>query len=654
MQQIPQATAEFYRQQQRIAEVTGREVARQWRQVGDDFDAGWEAVRASTVETVRSGMAASTRSAISYTPALLTEVSIAAPSVGAVNAAAFYQSAPDSTDLRSFFDAAPIRAKQAVAGGASSLRARSLAGAWLISKTLTALADTRRDVVSVDLAQRPSLTGYVRMLNGPSCKDCVILAGKWFRWNEGFERHPNCDCVHIPAKNQNWAQAEGFVSDPYEYFNSLSKAEQDRYFGKIGARTIRDGGDIYRVVNIQNRGLGVSRQAVRYGTPMKMRPQDIYDLGLSRNETIKVLQREGYITGPQVGGGNIVGRFREAYQNPISRPIVPGSKRDRVLRARETGVRDPLDRATMTAQERRLFDAVYQREYARKYGYLPRTIGQNSADLFSGKVGAKATADRLALLDAQISRQLSKIRPSQRSMLRLVDELGLNLDEFATGQAFRAVENRIGLAAIARTQTGSSGGGGKVPPRNPPASASEPFDKNYFPPNVPRNVRPFPDEPNWGKNPDAFEAYWRRRQDALGIGVVPESLKRQEIIFYERFIEAGHRPQLIPLGSGNPTNDFIWLDFVSGAREFEIKGVGSNRYSSISGRVSDAVKSAWKNHRVRKVDFIVDLGDLAADEQLLRRLATFNDFPRDEGRRIRSLWVFSQGRIHEVVLNTKM
>lgn len=482
MQQVPQSTAAFYRDQQRIADVTGRAVAKQWRGLGDDFDLGWARIRGGTTEVVQAGMAASVRSAAAYTPSLLAETGVAAPPAGRLLQARFYESAPDGSELASYFDAAPIRAKQAVAAGATGLRARQMAGAWLMSKVLTVLADTRRDVVSVDMAQRPNLTGYVRMLNPPSCKDCAILAGKWFRWNEGFERHPNCDCVHIPATNQQWAEAEGFVSDPYEYFNSLTEAEQDRLFTRAGAQTVRDGGDIYRVVNIQNRGLGVSKQAVKYGTPLRMRPQDIYDLGLTREQTIRVLAREGYITGPQVGGGNIVGRYREAYQTPISRPIVPGSKRDRVLRARETGVRDPLDRVTMTAQERRLFDAVYQREFARKYGYLPRTIGQNSADLYSGLVGRAATADRLALLDSQISRQLARIRPTQQSMLRLVEKLGLNGDAFATGQVFRQIENRIGTAAIARTQTGSAGGGGRVPPTRGLASgdAGDPDDPRIW------------------------------------------------------------------------------------------------------------------------------------------------------------------------------
>lgn len=626
MQQVPRATAEFYRQQQRIAELTGRAVAEQWRRVGDDFDADWAEVRGGTTQVVQAGMAASARSAQEYTPALLAETRVAAPAAGRINPAAFTSTAPDGSDLESYFDAAPIRAKQAVASGASSLRAREFAGAWLMSKVITALADTRRDVVSTDMAQRPNLTGYVRMLNGPSCSRCVILAGKWFRWNEGFERHPNCDCVHIPAANQAWAEMEGFVSDPYDYFKSLSEAEQDRLFTRAGAQAIRDGGDIYRVVNIQNRGLGVSRQAVKYGTPTRMRPQDIYDLGLSRERTIEMLTREGYITGPQVGGGNIVGRYREAYQTPISRPIVPGSKRDRVLRARETGVRDPLDRATMTAQERRLFDAVYQREFARKYGYLPRTIGQNSADLYSGLVGRAATADRLALLDLQISRQLARIRPAQRSMLRLVDELGLNADEFTTGQVFRTIENRLGTAAIARAQAGASGGG-RIPPGSPRGAG-------------------LPDEPDF--NTPEGKKYWRARQDALPTNRIADALEPHEIRFYERFTET-QRVRLIPRSAtGVPTNDFSWVNRDDLLVEMKTTKA---RAKTINARISEAVTKA-QARGVVKENFIVDLGDQRLSPVLSKQLSAYND-DRVPQRRIVRLWVFSGGELTEIPLQTR-
>ncbi|MCS3426753.1 hypothetical protein [Leucobacter aridicollis] len=286
---------------------------------------------------------------------------------------------------------------------------------------------------------RPNLTGYVRMVSPGACKDCVILAGKWFRWNEGFERHPWCNCRHIPAAE---ALDGDFSTDPYAYFNSLDRAAQDKLLGPVGAQTVRDGGDIYRVVNVQNRGLGFGKQARTYGTPMKLTPQQIYAQGLPREKTLQLLRSEGYITGSQVAGGNIVGRYRERFDGMTSVPR-SGSARARVYEARATGVRDPLDRATMTAQERRLFDAQYQLSYARKYGYLPRTIGQNSADVYSGLAGKTATRADFDRLDAMVSKELSKIKPNQNSLNVLADSLGLRGDAFESEQIFNLIEQRM-------------------------------------------------------------------------------------------------------------------------------------------------------------------------------------------------------------------
>jgi hypothetical protein len=92
--------------------------------------------------------------------------------------------------------------------------------------------------------------GWVRMLTPPSCDRCILLAGRWYRWSEGFERHPMCDCRHIPAAE---AAAEGIVINPESYFDSLTPAEQDEAFGKASAQAIRDGADMGQVVNAHTR-----------------------------------------------------------------------------------------------------------------------------------------------------------------------------------------------------------------------------------------------------------------------------------------------------------------------------------------------------------------------------------------------------------------
>jgi hypothetical protein len=70
----------------------------------------------------------------------------------------------------------------------------------------------------------------------------------------------NCDCVHIPAVRD---VADDIATDPKQYFNSLSEAEQDRQFGKANAQAIRDGASIGKVVNAQS-GMYTADDGKRY------------------------------------------------------------------------------------------------------------------------------------------------------------------------------------------------------------------------------------------------------------------------------------------------------------------------------------------------------------------------------------------------------
>ena len=138
--------------------------------------------------------------------------------------------------------------KSLIAGGASVQQAMASGRSSLDRLVRTAVSDAGRQAASVDIATRPQV-GYVRMLNPPSCGACTILAGRFYRWNAGFLRHPKCDCIHAPAKGADALKSEGLVDDPYAYFGSLSEKEQNDIFGKGKAQAIRDGGDIFRVQN---------------------------------------------------------------------------------------------------------------------------------------------------------------------------------------------------------------------------------------------------------------------------------------------------------------------------------------------------------------------------------------------------------------------
>ncbi|MGW8430928.1 hypothetical protein ACWGJ9_07365 [Curtobacterium citreum] len=407
--------------QQQIAATTASAANRLLRRrFTGDFDSSWSMLRPDLLSLIATGRAAAAASAVSYIPAVLDETGQRGDPVGVIDTAGFLATAPDGRDVGTLFDQTTIRAKQAVARGLTVAQALTAAQSWVTGTTLTVMADTGRGVVATDIAQRPAITGYVRMLNPPSCDRCVILAGKWFRWNQGFQRHPRCDCRHIPASEDT---AGDYRTDPYEYFRSLSTEEQYRIFGKSNARAITEGADIYRVVNINTRGLATAKSARKFGTPHRMTPDDIFKVAGTRTNAIKLLEREGYITGPQVRGGNILGQ-REGF-GQFGKGGRARAASDAVRAARESGVRDPLNRYTMTAAERRLYDAKVRYDVA-KTGVFPRSIGANSADKY---VRPEQITDRqLQTIREQYEAEVNKLRANRdrtpesiRTLARLLD-----------------------------------------------------------------------------------------------------------------------------------------------------------------------------------------------------------------------------------------
>lgn len=93
-----------------------------------------------------------------------------------------------------------IEAKTSIASGLAANLALERAGRKLSTYVHTDVADTARLAVTTGMAARPHVGGYYRRLRPPSCARCSILAGKFYKWNTGFKRHPRCDCVHVPAR----------------------------------------------------------------------------------------------------------------------------------------------------------------------------------------------------------------------------------------------------------------------------------------------------------------------------------------------------------------------------------------------------------------------------------------------------------------------
>lgn len=367
---IPSSSADYYRRQQRIVATLLLAVRRVWRRM--EPGARWseqyadDRIGAQLLMLVGAAQVAAARDADTYIAEVLAELGLAADAApGLLVPAAFAGVAGDGRPVETLLaQAVPYAGrsftrKRDLSSAAEELerpdwmsdpvwesvererttrvaedRARNIesaaaaalvdAGRWLEMAAATAVIDAARAAESAATTARPEVSGYVRMLNPPSCSRCVVLAGRFYRWNDGFRRHPLCDCRHIPSSE---ALAGDMTVDPDAYFHSLSPVEQDKVFTQAGAQAIRDGADLSQVVNAR-RGMekaqvygrqalitreGVTRRG-QYGQSrggfekqrgrryqaskhVRLMPESIYDAAAGdRDEAVRLLKLHGFVT----------------------------------------------------------------------------------------------------------------------------------------------------------------------------------------------------------------------------------------------------------------------------------------------------------------------------------------------------------------------
>lgn len=370
---LPSAAVDHYRQQQAISVAAAQQVDRLWRRnIGSEFDLGWVTIAQDVFTIVAAAQAAAAASGTGYVPTVLAQQDIDPDQTATVDPSRFAGGTADGRSLEGLLQGAPYVAKAAIGQGKAVQAAVLTGGIWLQQVVLDSIRDADRQAVQATMAVTPKAGGWVRMLNPPSCKFCVMLAGKFYRWNAGFQAHPHCDCRHIPTAE---SLAGDISVDPYAYFNSLDRGMQDKVFGKNDAEAVRNGGDMYRVINTRMRGLADDKlkqtpgrnrgwQSRRWDSPSKMTvDQVIGAAGGSRTETVRLLRENGFITGDQIAGGNLAGNIpNDLAAGALGRGGTRKGATQAYRRAVATGVRDPLEPATQTAAERRLHSAVLAKE----------------------------------------------------------------------------------------------------------------------------------------------------------------------------------------------------------------------------------------------------------------------------------------------------
>ena len=364
MASIPPAIEHHYalvREQEARALATA---TRHWHRLGPNWIAdAW----ADRIPTVTAAITAAQRTAaasalVSGALALGQQDQWAEPD-GIVDPDAFAGLAADGRNLDTLLRGPAITTRTLIAVGVEPAEALAAGGRQLSMMVLTEIADAGRGAAGVQIAARPRV-GYVRMLNPPSCSRCVVLAGRFYRWNQGFLRHPRCDCKHVPTMvtDQAEAFAEGLIDDPYEAFKRMSEAEQNRVFTNAGAQAIRDGADMYQVVNARRgmkyRGAFTSEGTSKHGWAgqilrrgqKRMTPETIYRLNPNREQAIEALRAQGYITGRgQVSGGALRGQYEATYEG---RRMTAAERRVMIASRDWQDVQNGLNPWTPRAQER--------------------------------------------------------------------------------------------------------------------------------------------------------------------------------------------------------------------------------------------------------------------------------------------------------------
>lgn len=245
---------EHQRARAALADTAAARAVRAFRRIqATELDAGWAVQEQGIVAVVTAAQVTAARQSVPYTNKV-SALSGADVERSGVIAESFGGVTREGREVGPELYSSVALTKRMVGQGFGVGRAFE-AGAALMSILAANLVQDMGRAADATVA---TATGYkysVRVISAGACSRCAILAGvKGYRVS--FERHPRCKCSSVPLMDSDDAP-KGFHRSPEEYFESLSKAEQDRVFTKAGAEAIREGADPLKVVNARRGAAGI-------------------------------------------------------------------------------------------------------------------------------------------------------------------------------------------------------------------------------------------------------------------------------------------------------------------------------------------------------------------------------------------------------------
>lgn len=287
--------------------------------MGGDWDTSFQRIAPDLVSAVSRSQQSMAEKTDAFVAEFLAHVDLPDKPVAKVRPVALRGYSSDGYPLEGLLYGGVVASRDAATTrGLNAPQSLSQGLSWLSGVASSQIADTARTTTMLNLGTRPYLNGYTRFLNPPSCQRCAVLAGRTYRYSTGFQRHPRCDCLMVPAPSDAWAKAEGFVSDPTADLNvikDLSRAQR---------AAIDEGADISQVVNARRGmttvGEGARRRKVttsgstsrgafgrtatlektagnryRTATTARLTPEQIFKQARDRTELVAYLKKYAYI-----------------------------------------------------------------------------------------------------------------------------------------------------------------------------------------------------------------------------------------------------------------------------------------------------------------------------------------------------------------------
>jgi hypothetical protein len=238
-----------------LGKVLANRSAAMWRTMDlNNLDASWQVVAPQLSALVSSAQLTAANLSTPYLSAVDRSYSYT-PKPAVLVPEAFTNVMGDGREIAPALYGAVTNTKTAIGRGLAPMVAFDSGAHFIAAVASAAMQDMARNADRV-LAAGKGYTYYIRVVNGSACSRCAILAGI-YSGAEAFKRHVSCQCSTIPIPGEGKKAPKGFHDSPQSYFDSLSKAEQDRVFTNSGAEAIRQGADPVAVVNARRGAYGI-------------------------------------------------------------------------------------------------------------------------------------------------------------------------------------------------------------------------------------------------------------------------------------------------------------------------------------------------------------------------------------------------------------